>query len=88
MLSRFKKLCKRLGGYKITRLTTRLNGELTCRPDILRVERHGEFVMVIPRRMYGFPIAAHRDLANLQHPDYFMCEKILLGKHYAEIKKI
>jgi hypothetical protein len=88
MLSRFKKLCDRLGGYKIVRLTTRLNGELTCRPDILRVERHGEFVMVIPRRMYGFPIRAHRDLARLQHPDYFMCERILFSKHYAEIKKI
>jgi hypothetical protein len=81
MQLRFKKLAERLG-YKIVPLTTRINNILTRRPDVMRVEKHGDFIMVIPKRMYGFPIASYRDLLGLQQPDYFTCEKVLLKKHY------
>lgn len=87
MESRFKKLCKRLG-YKIVPIATKVNYRLTRRPDIVGVERHGEFVLVVPKRMYGFPIRAHRDLNGWQHPDYFTCEKTLFEKTYGIEKKI
>ena len=82
MQLRFKKLAERLG-YKIVPLTSRINNILTRRPDVMRLEKHGDFIMVIPRRMYGFPIASYTDLNGFRQPDYFTCEKILLKKHYA-----
>ena len=81
MESRFKKLCQRLG-YKIVPIATRVNGVLTRRPDIVGVDYHGEFVMVVPKRMYGFPNFTHRDLNGFQHPDYFTCEKTLYAKTF------
>lgn len=52
------------------------------RPDVVKVDNHGEFLMVVPKRMYGFPIASYLDLLGGKHPDYFTCEKTLLMKHY------
>jgi hypothetical protein len=83
MEARFKLLCERLG-YKIVPIATRVNGTLTRRPDIVGVDYHGDFVMVVPKRMYGFPNKSHRDLNNYQHPDYFTCEKTLYLKTYGE----
>jgi hypothetical protein len=80
---RFKKLANRLG-YKIVPITSRINGMFERRADVMGVEKHGEFVMVIPKRMYGFPIKAYRDFIGAQHPDYFECEKVLIWKHYAK----
>ena len=78
---RFKNLAERLG-CKIVPIATKVNYKLTRRPDILGVEKHGEFIMVIPKRLYAFPNASHRDLGNRPHPDYFTCEKILYKKLY------
>lgn len=83
MLSRFKKKAEKLG-CKIVPIATKVNGTLGRRPDILGVEHHGEFVMVIPRRMYGFPNATHVDLGGRTHPDYFECERLLYSKFYGQ----
>lgn len=80
---RFKKLCARFG-YKVVPITSRINGMFEKRPDVVGVDNHGEFLMVVPRRMYGFPIQAHRDLLGARHPDYFECEKTLLMKYYGK----
>jgi len=84
MQLRFKKLCERLG-YKIVPIATKVNGVLTRRPDIVGVDYHGDFVLVVPKRMYGFPNKSHRDLLNMQHPDYFTCEKTLYLKTYGKV---
>jgi hypothetical protein len=84
MQQRFKQLCERLG-YKIVPIATKINGILSRRPDIVGVDYHGEFVMVVPKRMYGFPNKSHRDLVGMQHPDYFTCEKTLYLKTYGKI---
>ena len=81
MLARFRKKAEKLG-CKIVPIATKVNGKLTRRPDILGVERHGEFVMVIPRRIYGFPNKDYKDLGGRPHPDYFICEKTLYQKFY------
>jgi len=81
MSNRFKKICDKLG-CKIVPIATRVNNKLTRRPDILGVERHGEFVMTIPRRMYGFPSQSHTDLGGRQHPDFFSCEITIYNKFY------
>jgi len=78
---RFKKICDRLG-CKIVPIATRVNGTLTRRPEILGVEHHGESVMVIPRRMYGFPNSKYTDLGGRPHPDFFECERIIYSKFY------
>jgi hypothetical protein len=64
--NRFKELCDRFG-YEI-------------RPDILCVERRGEWEMTIPTQMYGNPNPGHRDLIGIQHPTYFDCEAKLYSK--------
>lgn len=79
MQERFKQLAERLG-CKIVPIATRVNGVLTRRPDIMGVDKHGEFIMVIPKRMYGFPNKSHTDLGGRPHPDYFECERILYAK--------
>lgn len=79
---RFKKLAEKLG-YKVVPISTRINGVIQRRADVMGVEKQGDFIMVIPRRMYGFPIQAHRDIFGCQHPDYFICEKVLLKDYYA-----
>lgn len=81
MQKRFKSLAERLG-CKIVPVATRVNNRLTRRPDIMGVEKHGEFVMVIPKRIYGFPNASHVDLGGRKHPDFFECERILYKKLY------
>lgn len=78
MASRFKKLTERFG-FRIRPISTKINGKLQRRPDILGVFYHGEFCLVIPKRMYGFPVRNHRDLLNNQHPDYFTCEMMLFN---------
>lgn len=81
MLQRFKKIAAKFG-CKIVPVATRVNGSLGRRPDILGVEHHGEFVMVIPRRMYGFPNSNHKDLGGRIHPDFFRCEQLLYQKFH------
>jgi hypothetical protein len=51
MQLRFKKKAEKLG-CKIVPVCSKVNGKLTRRADIMAVERHGEWVMTIPRRMY------------------------------------
>lgn len=80
MESQFKQLAEELG-YEIVPISTRINGVIERRADVEGVDKGGDFVMVVPRRMFGFPVRAHRDLLGCQHPDYFTCEKALL-KHY------
>ena len=78
---RFKKLCKRFG-YKIIPIASKINWKLQKRTDIVGIDYHGDFIMVVPRKMYGFPIRSHRDFNGFQHPDYFTCEATLYGKTY------
>jgi len=79
MQKRFKKLAER-HGYKIVPVATKVNGRLTRRPDIMGVDYRGRFIMVIPKRMYGFPLEAHKDLSGYTHPDYFSCEETLTSR--------
>lgn len=80
---RFKKLCDRYG-YQIVPVMTRVNGHLTQRSDILRVEKYHEFVTTIPTEMRHFPMQGHTDLAGNTHPGFFECEqKIYNDRFYA-----
>ena len=81
MQLRFKKLAEKLG-YKVVPISTRINGIIERRADVEGVEKAGDFVMVVPRRMFGFPVRSHRDLLGSQHPDYFTCEKTLYAKTF------
>lgn len=84
MLKRFKKLCDKYG-YKIVPVMSRVNWNLTRRPDILAVEKHGQWVMTIPKRMYSRRFFTHNDLAGRQHPSYFECEhKLYNDRFYVE----
>lgn len=78
-LQRFNEFVKRFGCV-ISPLSTKVNGVLTRRPDIMKVERHGDFIMVIPRNMYAFPNSSHRDLGGRPMWDYFKCEQYFLIK--------
>jgi hypothetical protein len=80
---RFKRLCQRFG-YRVVPITSRINGMFERRPDVMGVDNHGEFVMVVPARIYGFPIMSYKDLLGATQPDYFACEKTLLMKHYGK----
>jgi hypothetical protein len=68
-------------------IATKINWILQRRSDIMGVDNHGEFVMVVPKRIYGFPIRSYRDFNNWQHPDYFVCEKILYEKKFGRARK-
>lgn len=72
-------------GYKLVPIATKVNGVLTRRPDILGVDYHGDFILVVPREMHGFPNRNHCDLGGRQHPDYFTCEKTLYLKTYGKV---
>ncbi len=82
---RFKEKAEKLG-CKIAPVANKVNGKLTRRPDILAVIRRNEWVMTIPRHMYSLPNRGYKDIGGRQHPDYFVCEKILYSKFYAPIK--
>ncbi len=84
---RFKEKAEKLGCY-IVPVANKVNGKLTRRPDILAVMRRNEWVMTIPRHMYGVPNRGYKDLGGRPHPDYFICEKILYSKFYAPIKTV
>lgn len=73
-------------GYKILPVASKMNGRLCRRPDIKGVYYHGEFVMTIPERMYGFRSKRHRDLNGIEQPDYFYCEALLFRQtmHYGK----
>jgi hypothetical protein len=83
MQQRFKKLAEKLG-YKVVPISTRINGIIQRRADVEGVDKGGDFVMVVPRRMFGFPVRSHRDILGTQHPDYFTCEKALLRHYYGK----
>jgi hypothetical protein len=83
MEDRFRELAENLG-YEIVPISTRINGIIERRADVEGVEKAGDFVMVVPRRMFGFPVRSHRDLLGSQHPDYFTCEKVLLRHYYGK----
>jgi hypothetical protein len=84
MLSnRFKKLVDKFG-WKISPVLCKINGKVSRRPDILAVENHGKWEMTIPSKIYGWPNQSHRDLLNLQHPDYFELEAKLYQRKYGK----
>lgn len=81
MSSKFKNLCDRLG-YKIKPVMCIINGKHTRRPDILAVEKHGKWVMTIPKRMFAKVNPGYTDIIGLTHPHYYDCEKILYYKTF------
>lgn len=78
---RFEKVANRLG-YSIHPVFCRVNDKWSRREDILTVEKHGEWLMTIPKQMYVLDNPGHRDLLGLQHPSYFDCEAVLYQRHY------
>lgn len=58
---KFHRLAKKLV-YKIKNVSALVNDVVTRRKDIQSVTFHGHFVMTIPRKMYGRPIASYKDL--------------------------
>jgi hypothetical protein len=82
---RFKFKAEKLG-CRIVKVSNKINGVITQRPDIRAVMRRNEWVMTIPRHMYAVPNRGYKDLGGRPHPDYFICEKILMSKFYAPIK--
>ena len=84
MLNRYKKLAERLG-YKIVPVMTKINGHLTQRPDILRVEKYHEFIATIPKEMRHFRMGGHTDLSGNPHPGFYECEqKLYNDRFYAQ----
>jgi hypothetical protein len=77
--NRFKELCDRFG-YEIHPVVGIVNGKWNRRPDIMCVERRGEWEMTIPKLMYRDSNTGHRDLLGIQHPTYFDCEAKLYSK--------
>lgn len=80
---RFKALCDKWG-FTIHPVVCRINGKWARREDILTVERHGEWEMTIPKKMYAISNTEYRDLLGLQHPTFFDCESKLYDRKYAE----
>lgn len=76
MESRFSKLAKRKG-FKITRIGCIASGLVMTRPDIYAVEKHGEFVMTIPRYMYPWFNPNYKDIIGIPQPSFFNCEEKL-----------
>lgn len=90
MQSRYSKqfadLCKRFN-FKIVPVMTRVNGEFTRRPDILGVEKNGDWVMTIPTRMYAFRMKDHVDLGWREHPGYYDCETKIYNEQFYDPRK-
>ena len=80
---RFKKLVDKFG-WKIRPVICNINGKFTRRPDIMAVENHGEWEMTIPKEILPFPNQSHRDLLDMQHPDYFELETKLYNRKYGK----
>ena len=77
----FSTLCGRFN-FKIVPVMNRINGEFTKRPDILAVEKNGQWVMTIPRDLYAFKSEAHADLGGRPHPGYYDCETKLYNEQF------
>ena len=82
LTARFSKLCERLG-YKLVPIASKINGRVQRRPDILGVDYHGDFIMVVPRIILPFSNRFHCDLNGIQHPNYFGCEQMLYQKTFS-----
>lgn len=80
---RFERIAKRLG-FSIHPVMGRINGTFVRREDIMSVERHGEWEMTIPKKMYALSNPGHRDLLGLQHPTFYDCESKLYERKYAQ----
>lgn len=82
-LSRFQQLVNRWG-YKITPVSCTFGTLVARRPDIMAVEKHGEFIMTIPSKMYPLKYGGNTDLLGHIHPSYFDCEDKLYKKRYGK----
>lgn len=61
---------------------TRVNGQLTRRPDIMAVEKYHEWIQTIPREMRHFSSPNHTDLGGRMHPGFFDCEQKIYNDRY------
>ena len=80
---RFEKIATRFG-YTIHPVVCRINDKWSRREDILIVEKHGDWIMTIPKQMYANDNPGHRDLLGIQQPNYFDCEAVLYQRHYGK----